>query len=380
MGTIIVRDKIYVPSEDINQEEVTKRFVHKIYQENNCAKCPNLPFRHNFECDRCPAFSSITTASTKLIKNREYIGLPIGCRDQIESWFKISYDDYRIVDLRVKKKFEYDIVLSDDLKLRDYQIAPVDKFVSKKHGSIISPPRSGKTIMMLKCIMELGYRALVLAHQKDFLDQFLAQLETHTNLPELEKQHGKKLYGYPKKIEDFDTIQIGVCTYQQFSSKTNGDKRFKRAAKNFGCIFIDELHKVAANVFASIVNSFPTYIKGGVTATPKRKDCFTSDTPVVLDHAGTTKPISEVLVGETVLSKNQSTGMLEEQPVIATYTKYSSTELLRITHEHGTFTCTPDHEIWSHTRQAYVKACELTEFDSLCCDSAGDLRSRVRRE
>lgn len=270
-NTIIVRDKIYVPAESIDADAALDAYTHYMYQEAACRRCPNLPERHNFECDNCEAFRGVVATANRVVKNGiEYVGLPLGDRTRVEKKVGFDFDEFDIVDLRVSNKFDYKIKLYD-LEPREHQKKPIAKFLEHKHGMIVAPPRSGKTPTMLMIAVKLGVRVMMIANQHEFLNQFIEHVEEYTNLPELQAKHKKKLYGFPDKIEDFDTLQIGVCTYQQFLARY-GKKRFKAAARNFGALFIDEAHKANSNEFARVINSWPARYRLAVTGTDKRKD------------------------------------------------------------------------------------------------------------
>jgi len=271
--TIIVRDKIYVPVESFDASAAQDTYTHHMYEEKACQKCPNRPMRHNFECDQCPAFKgSVATCKTTYKNGIEYLGLPIGDRLKLEKKVGIDFSEYKFVDQRVRKKFDYPIKMRKSFQLRDYQKEAEDSWWKHKHGLIVAPPRSGKTPTMLHLAIRLGFRVILLANQHEFLQQFLDHVVELTNLPHLEEKHGVKLYGFPKTLEDFDTLQIAVCTYQQFMKTTRGEERFKRATKNFGTLMIDEAHRANSNEFARVISGWPSRIRLGVTGTDKRKD------------------------------------------------------------------------------------------------------------
>lgn len=270
--TIIVRDKIYIPVDAIDVERAENAYTHFMYDDKACVRCENRSQRHNYVCDNCEAFKGAVTTCKRTVKNGiDYIGVPIGDRLKVEKKVGFDMDEFTIVDKRVRQKFDYNIKMID-FKLRDHQQEAEDAWYEIKHGLIVAPPRSGKTPTMLHIMIRGGYRSLLLANQHDFLQQFVEHIEEYTNLPRLQDKYGVKLYGFPKKIEDFDTLQIAVCTYQQFISEKNGKLRYAAAKRNFGSVWVDEVHKANSNEFARIVNGFPALYRGGVTGTDKRKD------------------------------------------------------------------------------------------------------------
>lgn len=267
---IIISDRIYIPSRDIDLEDVAKRYARRLYSEGDCRKCDNRSERHNYLCDECPAYQGhIILHKEKGIGSEHYVGIPLGDRAEIGELFDINYGDYKIVDKRVDKDFKYEV--TTDLVPRPHQKTSIKKWVKKGYGVLKAPPRSGKTPTMLMISVQLGKRTLMLASQKEFLDQFLDHVEKFTNLPELQEQTGKKLYGYIKKEEDLKDLQIAVSPYQKFMSE-KGQKLWKKVCKHFGILWIDEGHKGNAPEFAKVINSSRARYRGAVTATDKRKD------------------------------------------------------------------------------------------------------------
>lgn len=270
--TIVVKDKLYIPTVSVNTARVEKLYTHMMYEESACRRCPNRPDRHNFECDQCEAFKgAVQTYSTEYKNGIEYVGLPLGDKKEFERRVGFDLEEFDIIDYRVKTPFDYKVKMVN-FELRDYQEKASKTWWKTKYGLIVAPPRSGKTPLALNLLVKLGKRAILIANQHEFLQQFIEHVEEYTNLPQLEKKYKKKLYGFPKKLEDYDTLQIAVCTYQQFMETTRGKERYKKAIKNFGTLAVDEAHTSASNEFARVLNRWPARYKLGLTGTPYRKD------------------------------------------------------------------------------------------------------------
>lgn len=274
MGKIIVSDKLYVPSIDLSEKRVQKEYFKSFFSDFGCKSCDFRPKRPVPECKGCENFNgSYKLANKRVIGNIEYIGLPLGDREQIEEKMRIDYDDYKFVDKRCRTPFDYKVKihLGEDRDWFDYQVKTVEKMKKAKYGLFVLPPRSGKSLTALKIAIELGYKVLLIADQYDFLNQFLGDIRESTNLPALEKKSGKKLFGFIKTKADLKDIQIGIVTYQTFLSE-KGRKFLAACNKTFGTIICDEVQATGAPEFADVMNSMKMRYRFGCTGTETRKD------------------------------------------------------------------------------------------------------------
>jgi intein/homing endonuclease len=85
---------------------------------------------------------------------------------------------------------------------------------------------------------------------------------------------------------------------------------------------------------------------------------------------GTVKPISDVAVGDLVVTKNDSTGELQVRPVDYVYRNLSSTSdnMYEITLENGTTVkITGNHKV-KLTNGRWVRVDDLQEGDDICSD------------
>jgi superfamily II DNA or RNA helicase len=274
MGKIIVSDKFYVPSIDLSEKRVKKEYFKNFFSDFGCKSCDFRPKRPVPECKGCENFNgSYQLANKRVIGNVEYIGLPMGDRNNIEEKMKIDFDDYTVVDKRTRVPFDYKIKISlgEDRDWYSYQLKTVEKMKKAKYGLFVLPPRSGKSLTALKIAIELGYKVLLIADQYDFLNQFLGDIRESTNLPALEKKTGKKLFGFIKTAKDLEDIQIGIITYQSFLSP-KGRKFLAKVNKVFGTVIVDEVQATGAPEFADVMNSMKMRVRMGCTGTETRKD------------------------------------------------------------------------------------------------------------
>lgn len=270
---IVLRDSIYIPITEVSDEDVAKHYVKHFYDERICKPCPERKQRFSDACANCELGGHLGTTNLvkkKIIGGVHYYGVPIGDRLNVEHKLGIDFDEYKIVDKRVVKPLNPRIKFLSPL--RDYQIKIEKDWIKSKHGIIKAPPRSGKTITSLSICIKLGQRFIIVADQKDFLDNFKEELEQHSNILQVQEKAGKPIYGFLKKKEDFENFQIGFATYQSFISDKNGKQKLKWLSENFGTLWIDEIHKGNAEQFSQFINKVPCKFKGGCTATPERKD------------------------------------------------------------------------------------------------------------
>lgn len=276
---IFVRERVYIPLKLVDKDDVRKHYEKLMYDDRACKTCEHREDRHSYLCDNCEAFKGkIKLHQRKEIKGIPYVGVPVGDKANIQRKLGIAFSDFRIVDKRVKAPFDYKIKLT--VNLRENQEQAVSEFCEKGYGLLEAPPRTGKTLMSLAIGLRLGHKFVVLANQHEFLDQFMDHIHGNekegipkcTNLPELEKKVGKKLYGIPKTEEDFENFQIFVMTYQQYLSATSGKSRLAKIIKRVGTLVVDEAHKTGASKYSEVIQKFPVKHRVGVTATVDRKD------------------------------------------------------------------------------------------------------------
>ncbi len=269
---IIVRERLYVPADAIDIKTVKKRYRHRFYDEQQCRKCDNRVERHNYLCNKCPAFTNQTVNYNERTRNGIlYYGLPLGDRENVEDAFNIDFDDFTIQDKRCRAKRRYPLKMVG-FKPYDYQVPAIQDMKDSRYGILKAPPRSGKTPTMLYAgVKAFPYRMVMIADQREFLDQFIDHVERFTNIQDLEERTGKKLYGYASTEEQFNDYEIAVCTYQTFLSD-NGKKLLKHLNRNFGTMFLDECHSAAAPRYSEIVNNIRSVVRIGATGTDERKD------------------------------------------------------------------------------------------------------------
>lgn len=276
---IFIRDKVYIPTASLDVGDLKEQYTIKMYAEPQCRGCEYLDERHGFMCETCEHYKGETKLySIRTIAGSNYMGLPIGDKNRLERAAKIDYTEFSIVDRRTIAPFEYPVKLT--IQLREHQEKLVEDFLANPYGLIEAPPRSGKTLTVIAIAIKLGLRLCFMANQHEFLQQFLWHIEGNeaegipkcTNIPELEKKHKRKLFGFPKTKEDYENFQFMAITYQSLMSDDRGAERLKWINQNFGIVGIDEVHKSGAAQFSRVVSKVYTRYRFGVSGTVERKD------------------------------------------------------------------------------------------------------------
>ena len=219
------------------------------------------------------------------------------------------FSGFDIVDQRlsIPMKAPLKIKFPPDKTWKDYQPDAVMAMTEQEFGILESPPRSGKTIILAAITCMNREKTIIFAHQTDLLLQLYDTFEEFTNLTEL-RSPGNPIVGFAEKWEDFETLDVVLCTKQTFDNIINQPKALK-VQKMFGAVYCDEAHFLGGEVYSRLINRFHARIKQGVTATPKRKD----NLHIIVDGiiGGVIHKVTGVVVGQlplkvTVIGTNVS--------------------------------------------------------------------------
>lgn len=150
---------------------------------------------------------------------------------------------------------------NDSYVLRDYQ-EPLVKALVEKNGIGVSPAGSGKTIMGMRYIYEVGRPTLWLTHTRDLLYQTKERAEAAL------KGVGRVgILGDGK--QDYGDGKLIIATVQTLTANPN----LVQGLKDYiGVVVIDEAHHFPSTQFLDTAAAFPSKRIIGLTATPNRKD------------------------------------------------------------------------------------------------------------
>jgi len=181
---------------------------------------------------------------------------PVGLVPRVKSFLNLKGYRVHIVDEREPPKRSIKTIWNENFSLRRYQEKAVRKALKSKMGVIALPVGSGKTIVGLRIIHELGYSALVIVHTKELLYQWGERVREVLNAE-------------PGYIGDnmWEGKEITVAMIQTLLSR--GVKRLKN---DYGVLLFDECHRTsAADKFYTLGISLPQIYRFGLSATPWRR-------------------------------------------------------------------------------------------------------------
>jgi superfamily II DNA or RNA helicase len=255
----ILSHRLYVPSEYVT-EKMLRAFTRRIFiNKQTCNECGN---------DDPAACRGCRFEPTVLRFYKEHGG----------GWHSFASGDlgklYEVFNGFTIEDNRAEVPLTIDLKWGNKKLWPnqrdtVREWMEYKYGTIKSAPRSGKTVMFARIACKLKQKVLIVAKQREWLDQFIVAFRDFTNISELEAADKKTYIGWIKKWSDINSLQIAVVTYQKFIRHPEIVKKYRDA---FGVVFVDECDQAAAKCFHKVVNGFSAKYRFGATGTDKRKD------------------------------------------------------------------------------------------------------------
>ena len=196
-------------------------------------------------------------------KDEGNIIIPLGCIDDIWRIYP-NMQDYTI-NFGEHKKINFP---ENKLKPYDYQEKAIQAMIKAKRGILQAKCGSGKSIMAIEIIRRIGYKALIICHTKELLNQFKDYLTDDLGL-----QKGE--YG----IIANGKVEIGsLVTIALRQTLVNVD--LLKYKFEWGTIIVDECHNIAGNVtyvsqYQKILSNLASKYRFGLSATPFRADGLT---------------------------------------------------------------------------------------------------------
>lgn len=215
---------------------------------------------------RRPTWGIPQTLQLFLYDNDGSLILPRGYLDGLNKHLA----DWQLAKKGLTMSVTYDLVegkpvdfgpWNEAFKLRDYQKPLVEALV-EKNGIGVAPAGSGKTIMGMRFIYEVGRPTLWLTHTRDLMYQTKERAEATL------KGVGRVgILG--DSVQDYGDGKLIIATVQTLKANP---KLVEGLRDYIGVVVIDEAHHFPSTQFLDTAAQFPAKRIVGLTATPKRKD------------------------------------------------------------------------------------------------------------
>lgn len=171
--------------------------------------------------------------------------------------------------LRIGGGSEEPLVLRDDQK-RLLKVV-LDKLnspnIQNHQGIIVAPTGSGKTIIALELIREMGVKTIVLVHTTGLADQWREEIEAKLQIDSVLCGHGKWPTSY--EAEQGKVIVVLAQTVMRNIPK------WTELVSRFGMLILDETHHAPAHMWRHLAAQAPCKYRIGLSATPYREDGLT---------------------------------------------------------------------------------------------------------
>lgn len=188
----------------------------------------------------------------------QHIGLPRGCRDELEALLRgcginFEIDDQRIAGDRVSFEFRGELTPTQRHAARS--------IVAHDIGVLVAPPGAGKTVVGTYLVAKRSCSTMILVHRRPLLDQWIAQLSLFLGVDP--KEIGQ--IGGGKRTANG---RLDVAMIQSLVRKDSVDDTVAR----YGQVIVDECHHVPAVSFERVLSEIKARFVVGLTATPQRRD------------------------------------------------------------------------------------------------------------
>lgn len=284
-----------------------------------------------------------------------------------EKQYKMSFETHDIylhdeVSEEEIKKYAKSLKLCSKgrrIVLHDYQATAIVKALRARKKLLLSPTASGKSLIMyiiLRWLLKNKKlnKFLIVVPTISLVNQLFTDFEDYSseNGFNVEKHFHKIFEGQPKLSDKL----IYISTWQSIYELT--EDYFSQ----FNMVMVDECHLASAKSLSGIMEkSINSEYRIGLTGSLNGSECFDENTLIKTETVD--KKISDIKIGDKILSFNEITKKLEYKPVLNIYNRIPTTQLYKIFTENGNFICTENHKIY--TNRGWIEAKNLTIDDIL---------------
>lgn len=241
---MIITDKIYI---DLDKEPVPDSILEFLTYENpdyHQKSMLGLPLWGVPKLVRTYEIKDriLTITRGEALKIKEFIG---------EYSYEFDHPDHPI-------NLQY---INTDFELDEYQNGAVEAMKNKRQGIIHAVTSAGKSLMILKAIVEIKQKTVIVVNRKVLMEQLLEDIDKY-----IRDEHGNKIkpgiIGNGSNTDGAITIAIDKTLARNIESVKN----------RYGAAILDECHIAPANTIFTLLNSLNTKFRYGFSGTLKRKD------------------------------------------------------------------------------------------------------------
>jgi superfamily II DNA or RNA helicase len=266
------REAYLIPIRTLSGDDIENahaRCLIRIYDDKKCSVCENYDDRHSDVCDSCAAFLNARQMS-KLVEEggKTFLSIPLGASKILRNWATTIGRELKVVE-HFPDADDFSRTIRFTGKLYGYQEEAVQAILERKRGMLKSPPRSGKTVIATAAICRIGKKALVIASQIEWLNQFRdtflgsESTDAMTNARESQVR-------ICKTYEDFVQADVCLATFSMFFSK-RGKELLARVKDLFSFVTMDECHYSPALETSRVVARLNSEYRIGMSGTIERK-------------------------------------------------------------------------------------------------------------
>lgn len=244
---MIISERIYI---DLNHETVYTGILEKLTYDN-----PEYYSKMNMGL---PVFRIPKKIEVyKYDKEKKILAIPRGEALAVKQFIGHNTYEFRHPDHPIKLQY-----INTDFDLDEYQEGAVAAMTNgKRQGIIHAVTSAGKSLMILKTIVEIGQKAVVVVPQKLLMKQLLEDIDKY-----IRDEHGNKI---TPGIMGGGKITDGPIVIAIDKTMAKNLDRFREA---FGLAILDECHKAPAHTVFDVCNGLNTRYRFGFSGTLKRKD------------------------------------------------------------------------------------------------------------
>ncbi len=244
----------------------------------------------------------------------EYLAMPRGCEDAIQSFLNDNAVTYTITD---KTNHGNKISVSFQGEEREEQLEAINALLPYTNGILHATTAFGKTVTAAAIIARKKVNTLILVHSKALLKQWHDRLTEFLNIDypqheEKNKRGRRKVFSPIGCFDSSGNTLHGIIDIALIQSCLDEDG-VKPFVQDYGMVIVDECHHVSSITFEQVLMSIKAHTIYGLTATPIRKD---GHQPIIFMQCGPIRFSTDV--------KSQMAKQSFDRFLIPRFTSYNS--------------------------------------------------------